>query len=233
MKTSILMTILVIVISACSSNRQFSKCPDFKQSQPLSFKIKKQKKNRKIKREIGLIKPHKNETTIIDAPRTIRAISFKGASLNSNLRIKSEVSAILQTPPSIRQSPLISNVSSPIEQIELSNNRSIKALKKVVIKKQERFLLSSKSLNSLGQKKRTLEQSSQSVESKGKSQVVALLLALFLGLLGIHRFYLGYVGIGIIQLLTLGGLGIWTFIDFVLIQTGVIQPKEGPYEEEL
>jgi hypothetical protein len=62
-----------------------------------------------------------------------------------------------------------------------------------------------------------------------KSQLVAFLLALFLGYLGIHRFYLGYAGIGIIQLLTLGGLGIWALIDLILIVVGVLKPKNGDY----
>ena len=67
----------------------------------------------------------------------------------------------------------------------------------------------------------------------GKSQLVALLLAFFVGVIGIHRFYLGYIGIGIIQLLTLGGFGIWTLIDFILIITGNLKPKGGEYEKPL
>jgi hypothetical protein len=67
----------------------------------------------------------------------------------------------------------------------------------------------------------------------GKSQVTALLLAIFVGVLGIHRFYLGYTGIGVIQLLTLGGCGIWSLIDLIMIITGDLQPKEGRYEKEL
>ncbi len=66
-----------------------------------------------------------------------------------------------------------------------------------------------------------------------KSQLVALLLALFVGGLGIHRFYLGYTGIGIIQLLTLGGLGIWSLIDLIMIITGDLEPKNGPYDTTL
>jgi TM2 domain-containing membrane protein YozV len=64
----------------------------------------------------------------------------------------------------------------------------------------------------------------------GKSQLVALLLCLFLGYLGIHRFYLGYTGAGIIQLLTGGGCGIWAFIDLIRIITGDLKPKNGEYE---
>ena len=60
-----------------------------------------------------------------------------------------------------------------------------------------------------------------------KSQLVALLLCIFVGVLGIHRFYLGYTGIGIIQLLTGGGLGVWTLVDLIMIITGDLKPKDG------
>jgi hypothetical protein len=67
----------------------------------------------------------------------------------------------------------------------------------------------------------------------GKSQLIALLLCGFLGGLGIHRFYLGYTWQGIVQLLTLGGCGIWALIDFIRIITGGLQPKDGEYETTL
>ncbi|MBE9118605.1 TM2 domain-containing protein [Lusitaniella coriacea LEGE 07157] len=64
-------------------------------------------------------------------------------------------------------------------------------------------------------------------QSSSKSKVAAALLCWFLGGLGIHRFYLGYTGIGIIQLLTCGGLFIWAIIDFILILTGGLKDSEG------
>lgn len=54
----------------------------------------------------------------------------------------------------------------------------------------------------------------------GSIDTTALLLCLFLGNLGVHRFYMGYTWQGIVQLLTLGGLGIWTLIDLIRIITG-------------
>jgi TM2 domain-containing membrane protein YozV len=66
----------------------------------------------------------------------------------------------------------------------------------------------------------------------GKSQLIAALLAFFLGAIGIHRFYLGYTTIGIIQLLTLGGFGIWAFIDFIRILVGDLKPKDGDYTDK-
>ena len=67
----------------------------------------------------------------------------------------------------------------------------------------------------------------------GDNQLVALLLCIFVGGLGIHRFYLGYTWQGIVQLLTGGGCGIWTLIDLIRIITGDLQPKNGSYSKTL
>lgn len=59
-----------------------------------------------------------------------------------------------------------------------------------------------------------------------RSRTVAAVLAFFLGVLGIHRFYVGKVGTGIAQILTAGGLGIWVLIDFIMILVGSFKDKE-------
>jgi TM2 domain-containing membrane protein YozV len=64
-------------------------------------------------------------------------------------------------------------------------------------------------------------------ESSEKKRLVALLLCLFVGVLGVHRFYVGKVGSGIAQLLTLGGLGIWALIDLIMIICGAFKDNEG------
>lgn len=57
--------------------------------------------------------------------------------------------------------------------------------------------------------------------SAKKDRNVALLISLLLGWLGIDRFYIGQVGIGVLKLLTLGVCGIWAIIDWFLIMGAV------------
>ena len=60
-----------------------------------------------------------------------------------------------------------------------------------------------------------------------KSFVATLILCVLLGFLGVHRFYVGKVGTGIIQLLTFGGLGIWSLVDTIVIAVQNFKDSKG------
>ena len=60
-----------------------------------------------------------------------------------------------------------------------------------------------------------------------KSFLAAWLLSLFLGTLGVDRFYLGKIGTGILKLVTCGGAGIWYLVDLVMLLVGSTRDKSG------
>jgi TM2 domain-containing membrane protein YozV len=67
----------------------------------------------------------------------------------------------------------------------------------------------------------------QGGQTGDKDFMVTLLLSIFLGGLGVDRFYLGYIGLGILKLITGGGCGIWYIIDIILIAMGKMKDAEG------
>lgn len=60
-----------------------------------------------------------------------------------------------------------------------------------------------------------------------RNGIVCLLLCFFLGGIGVHRFYAGKVGTGILMIVTLGGFGIWSIIDFIMIVCGAFTDSDG------
>lgn len=97
-------------------------------------------------------------------------------------------------------------MSDKIEQLDKLNNLKEKG----VISEKEFEKSKQDLLNSL-----SIENANSNVSNKSK--ITALILCIFLGFLGTHRFYTGSIFLGIIYFFTFGLFGIGVLIDFILI----------------
>ena len=132
----------------------------------------------------------------------------------------SEVAQVVENTDEVTN---VSSVESTSEVFSTKTTAPEVVTSKVVSKK------TFKAINNTKHKKATNSASS----GGGKSQVVALIFAIVLGGIGVHRFYLGHIGMGILYLLTGGLCGIGWLIDIILIATGSLEPKDGSYDETL
>ena len=99
---------------------------------------------------------------------------------------------------------------SPADEIKKLND----LLKERVITQEEFDLQKEKLLNS-------------STTTSTTDWLTLFLLTFFVGVLGVHRFYVGKIGTGFLMLLTLGGLGVWFLVDLILVVTGQFTNKDG------
>lgn len=60
-----------------------------------------------------------------------------------------------------------------------------------------------------------------------RDYITASMLSIFLGQLGVDRFYMGYTALGLLKLFTLGGCGVWQLIDMILVLTNALRDADG------
>ncbi len=77
------------------------------------------------------------------------------------------------------------------------------------------------------QEPEVIQNSNGNGSKSNKDWLTTLLLCIFLGGFGAHRFYAGKIGTGLVQLLTAGGCGVWYLVDLVMIITGKFEDSNG------
>jgi TM2 domain-containing membrane protein YozV len=144
------------------------------------------------------------------------AIAEEEAKAPENLTASTEKTAAITTKDFTKAKPLYqAKVTAPVQAEKMSKVAQAKAA--IKFNKQVKAIVKEAKKNN----------DIAGTAAEGKSQIIAAVLAFVVGVLGIHRFYLGYTGIGIAQLLTLGGCGIWALIDLIRIIIGDLKPKDG------
>lgn len=65
------------------------------------------------------------------------------------------------------------------------------------------------------------------MEKSDKKPLPAFILCFLFGTFGFHRFYVGKIGTAFLQIITLGGFGLWTLWDLIMILFGKFEDKQG------
>ncbi|MFT4661217.1 MAG: TM2 domain-containing membrane protein YozV [Flavobacteriales bacterium] len=219
--------IIAILFASCSTSDKvvtgnFIQKRKYNQGFHVSVKGKKEKEQKFKNTEIAAAK---------EVPKNISISNFSYKSKEEVINYNTfDNTLITSTVESFV--PIANNKISELGKTVTQNNEKSQVLLNTKLEKRV-----NKILKRIDKKQKKLEKNNISgaptPSSGGKSQLVALLLVILIGGLGIHRFYLGYIGIGIIQLLTLGGCGIWALIDLIMIITGDLKPNGGEYTDTL
>ena len=214
-KLGLLIAMVAILVSSCSTNATFSKRYHSRGfniawgggSDANNNPVKQTPKKVKAKSDVVAVAQNTDNVTVQSVKSTentaMEAPTVNTTVVSNNILAKNEVATVKNANQTSTQAVKSSTVVSKKAAVNAISNTNTKAVKK------------------------------NADPGEGKSQLIALILCIFVGVLGIHRFYLGYTKEGVIQLLTAGGCGIWSLIDLVRIITGDLKPKDGDYTETL
>ena len=214
-KLGLLIAMVAILVSSCSTNATFSKRYHSRGfniawgggSDANNNPVKQTPKKVKAKSDVVAVAQNTDNVTVQSVKSTentaMEASTVTTAVVSNNILAKNEVATVKNATQTSTQAVKSSTVVSKKAAVNAISKTNTKAVKK------------------------------NADPGEGKSQMIALILCIFVGVLGIHRFYLGYTMEGVVQLLTAGGCGIWSLIDLVRIITGDLKPKDGDYTETL
>ncbi len=201
---------ILVIFSACStSNQVVSNKRKLHNGHKIELRKKPQNKQSETLTQVG------NENKLDKETKAVKPVDYKVAAESTVLASKMNNITELNSQNNATEMAIIEQKSEDSNPINKNFAKTFKSEKQV-----------------LKQMKKQAKKSKKSTKS-GKSQLVALILVALTGAVGIHRFYLGYIGVGIIQLLTGGGCGIWALIDLIRIITGDLKPIDGDYTEKL
>ena len=198
-KFGLLMAMVAILISSCSTNATFSKRYHSRGfniawgggAAANNSPVKQTPKKVKAKSDVVAVAQNTDNVTVQSVKSTentaMEASTVTTAVVSNNILAKNEVATVKNATQTSTHAVKLSTVVSKKAKLTPVSSVSNKAL-------------------------------SQEIDW------VAFILCFFLGGLGIHRFYLGYPLIGLLQILTLGGFGIWILIDLIRIITGDLGP---------
>lgn len=214
-KLGLLLAMMAILVSSCSTNATFTKryhSHGFNiawggGSAANNNPVKQASKKVKAKSDVVAVAKTADNVTVQSVNSTentvVEASTVANAVVSNNNLAKNEVATVKIANQTSTHAVKASTVASKKAVVNTISNANTKAVKK------------------------------NADPGEGKSQMIALILCIFVGVLGIHRFYLGYTMEGVIQLLTGGGCGVWALIDLIRIITGDLKPKDGDYTETL
>ena len=214
-KLGLLIAMVAILVSSCSTNATFSKRYHSRGfniawgggSDANNNPVKQTPKKVKAKSDVVAVAQNTDNVTVQSVKSTENtareASTVTTAVVSNNILAKNEVATVKNATQTSTQAVKSSTVVSKKASVNAISKTNTKAVKK------------------------------NADPGEGKSQMIALILCIFVGVLGIHRFYLGYTMEGVLQLLTGGGCGVWALIDLIRIITGDLKPKDGDYTETL